>query len=75
MRESFVYMVAGLKSFARYMDPEIMRIVVQSSTASFQTASRIMVCSDSYQLSIAWHSSQHFAWPFRPFRAPSPMMC
>ncbi|CAE7710511.1 cya1 [Symbiodinium sp. CCMP2456] len=30
MRESFVYMVAGLKSFARYMDPEIMRIVVQS---------------------------------------------
>ena len=30
MRESFIYMVAGLKSFARYMDPEIMRILVKS---------------------------------------------
>ncbi|OLQ02780.1 Adenylate cyclase 1 [Symbiodinium microadriaticum] len=36
MRESFVYMVAGLKSFARYMDPEIMRIVVQSSKRQAQ---------------------------------------
>ena len=30
MRESFLYMVTGLKSFARYMDPEIMRILVKS---------------------------------------------
>ena len=30
MRESFAYMVAGLKSFARYLDPEIMRMLVQS---------------------------------------------
>ncbi|CAJ1362310.1 unnamed protein product [Effrenium voratum] len=30
IRESFVFMVAGLKSFARYMDPEIMRILIQS---------------------------------------------
>lgn len=30
IREAFIYMVAGLKSFARYMDPEIMRILVKS---------------------------------------------
>ena len=30
MRESYVYMVTGLKSFARYLDPEIMRILVKS---------------------------------------------
>ena len=30
IRESFLYMVTGLKSFARYMDPEIMRILVKS---------------------------------------------
>ncbi|CAJ1402898.1 unnamed protein product [Effrenium voratum] len=30
MRESFGYMVTGLKSFARYMDPDIMHILVKS---------------------------------------------
>eukprot|EP00931_Biecheleriopsis_adriatica_P006480 TRINITY_DN107878_c0_g1_i1.p1 TRINITY_DN107878_c0_g1~~TRINITY_DN107878_c0_g1_i1.p1 ORF type:complete len:916 (+),score=185.58 TRINITY_DN107878_c0_g1_i1:52-2748(+) len=30
MREAFAYMVGGLKSFARYMDPEIMKILVKS---------------------------------------------
>ena len=30
MRESYIYMVTGLKSFARYLDPEIMRILVKS---------------------------------------------
>ncbi|CAK9093292.1 Adenylate cyclase 1 (ATP pyrophosphate-lyase 1) (Adenylyl cyclase 1) [Durusdinium trenchii] len=30
MRESFIYMVTGLKSFARYLDPDIMRMVVKS---------------------------------------------
>ena len=30
IREAFIYMVTGLKSFATYMDPEIMRILVKS---------------------------------------------
>ena len=30
MRQSFTYMVTGLKSFARYLDPDIMRMVVGS---------------------------------------------